>query len=103
MVTGRTFEMDEALTMGIVSEVWDCSPAEFMTKIHEYAKKFCPPNNASKAVGLIKRSVQTGAELPFQDALAVERELQQQLFQSEDAKEGLAAYVEKRKPSFKGK
>ncbi len=103
MVTGRTFEFDEALDMGIVNEVWDCKPGEFMAKIHEYAKKFCPPNNASKAVGLIKRSVQTGAELPFQDALAVERELQQQLFQSEDAKEGLAAYVEKRKPSFKGK
>jgi enoyl-CoA hydratase len=47
--------------------------------------------------------VQTGAELPFQDALAVERELQQQLFQSEDAKEGLAAYVEKRKPQFKAR
>ena len=103
MVTGRTFEFEEALDLGIVNEVWDCSSAEFMGKIQEYAKKFCPPNNASKAVGLIKRSVQTGAELPFQDALAVERELQQQLFQSEDAKEGLAAYVEKRKPSFKGK
>jgi enoyl-CoA hydratase/carnithine racemase len=103
MVTGRTFEMDEAHAMGIVNELWDGTAAEFMAKIHEYAKKFCPPHNASKAVGLIKRSVQTGAELPFQDALAVERELQQQLFQSEDAKEGLAAYVEKRKPSFKGK
>jgi enoyl-CoA hydratase/carnithine racemase len=103
MVTGRTFEFEEALELGIVTELWDCSPAEFLAKVYDYAKKFCPPNNASKAVGLIKRSVQTGIELPFQDALAVERELQQQLFQSEDAKEGLAAYVEKRKPSFKGK
>jgi enoyl-CoA hydratase/carnithine racemase len=42
-------------------------------------------------------------ELPFQDALAVERELQQQLFQSEDAKEGLGAYNQRRKPSFAGK
>lgn len=103
MVTGRTFEFEEALELGIVNEVWDAKYPEFMAKVHEYAKKFCPPNNAAKAVGLIKRSVQTGAELPFQDALAVERELQQQLFQSEDAKEGLAAYVEKRKPAFKGK
>ncbi len=47
--------------------------------------------------------MQTGAELPFQDALAVERELQQLLFQSGDAKEGLAAYVEKRKAEFKGR
>jgi enoyl-CoA hydratase/carnithine racemase len=103
MTTGRTFEFEEALGLGIVNEVWDVKPAEFMAKVHDYARKFCPPNNAAKAVGLIKRSVQTGIELPFQDALAVERELQQQLFQSEDAKEGLAAYVEKRKPSFKGK
>src|SRR5690349_487251 len=66
MVTGRTFEFDEALTMGIVNEVWEtASYADFMTKIHDYAKKFCPPNTASKAAGLIKRSVQTGAELPF--------------------------------------
>ncbi|HLF92235.1 MAG TPA: enoyl-CoA hydratase-related protein [Planctomycetota bacterium] len=40
--------------------------------------------------------------MDFHDALAIERELQQQLFQSEDAKEGLGAYVEKRKPNFKG-
>ena len=51
----------------------------------------------------IKRAVQTGSEIPFESALALERELQQQLFQSEDAKEGLDAYVNKRKPEFKGK
>jgi len=44
-----------------------------------------------------------GAEVPFESSLAIERELQQQLFQSEDAKEGLAAYVEKRTPNFKGR
>ena len=57
----------------------------------------------SRAVGRIKRAVQTGSEIPFESALAVERELQQQLFLSEDAKEGLDAYVNKRKPEFKGK
>jgi enoyl-CoA hydratase len=49
---------------------------------------------------LIKRSVQSGSEVPFSESLTIERELQQQLFQSEDAKEGLAAYNEKRKPNF---
>ena len=54
-------------------------------------------------MGRIKRSVQSGAEIPFESAMTLERELQQQLFQSEDAKEGINAYVEKRTPKFKGK
>ncbi len=104
MITGRTFEYEEALELGIINDIYDAaSGEEFMTKVMEFAKKFTPPNMASKAIGNIKRAVQTGAELPFQDALAVERELQQLLFQSEDAKEGIAAYVEKRKANFKAK
>jgi enoyl-CoA hydratase len=104
MITGRTFDFDEAKTIGIVNDVWDAENAEtFLAAVLEYGRKFTPPNMASKAIGNIKRSVQTGAELPFQDALAVERELQQLLFQSSDAKEGLAAYMEKRKADFKGR
>jgi enoyl-CoA hydratase len=104
MVTGRTFEFDEAKQLGIVTDVYEAADrADFLGKVMEYAKQFTPPNMASKAIGNIKRAVQTGAELPYQDALAVERELQQLLFQSEDAKEGIAAYVEKRKPQFKAR
>ena len=53
-------------------------------------------------MGRIKRSVQSGWEVPFESGLAIERELQQQLFESSDAREGLAAYNEKRKPQFSG-
>jgi enoyl-CoA hydratase/carnithine racemase len=101
MTTGRTFDFEEAETLGLVNHVFP--PENFWEKILEYAGQFVPPNKAAKAVGLIKRSVQSGIEVPFSEALSIERELQQQLFQSEDAKEGLAAYVEKRKPSFAGK
>jgi enoyl-CoA hydratase/carnithine racemase len=103
MATGRTFDFGEARDLGIVNDVWETDTLdEFNEKVIEYARGFCPPARASKAVGLIKRSVQTGAEIPFETALALERELQQQLFASDDASEGLNAYVEKRKPDFSG-
>src|SRR5690554_5764805 len=103
MATGRTFEFDEARDLGIVHDVYDADSRDtFMDQVMEYAKRFTPPNAASKAIGHIKRAVQTGWELPIGEALAVERELQQLLFQSADAREGLAAYVEKRKPEFGG-
>ncbi len=101
MATGRTFEFEEALALGIVNYVFDS--ATFDDKVLEYARQFVPPAKASKAVGRIKRAVQTGWEIPIDEALAIERELQQQLFQSDDAKEGLSAYVEKRTPKFQGK
>ena len=100
MIKGETFSFEKAKELGIVNEVFP--RADFWNTVLMYAKQFCPPNKASKAVGLIKRSVQSGAEVPFESALAIERELQQQLFQSADAKEGLAAYVEKRVAAFKG-
>jgi enoyl-CoA hydratase/carnithine racemase len=100
MTTGNTFSFDDAKELGIVNEVF--AAESFWDDVVSYAKQFCPPNKASKAVGLIKRSVQSGAEVPCESGLAIERELQQQLFQSADAKEGLAAYIEKRSASFGG-
>jgi enoyl-CoA hydratase/carnithine racemase len=101
MATGSTFSFEDAEKYGIVNHVWDAEG--FEAKVLEYAKQFVPPNKASKAVGRIKRSVQSGLEVGFHEALAIERELQQQLFQSGDAKEGLAAYIEKRPARFTGK
>jgi enoyl-CoA hydratase/carnithine racemase len=104
MVTGDTLSLERAREMGIINQVWECASVdEFMERIQKYAEGFCPPHKAARAVGRIKRSVQSGSEVPFESALAIERELQQQLFQSEDAKEGIAAFVQKRKASFSGK
>jgi enoyl-CoA hydratase len=104
MAEGTTFGFDKAHEMGLVNTVLDSPDRDsFLESVLEYAEQFTTPNKATKAVGLIKRSVQTGAELPFELALALERELQAQLFASSDAKEGLNAYIEKRKPEFQGK
>ncbi len=103
MAEGSTWGFDVAHQLGLVNEIYEAdSRDDFLAKVLEYAGQFTTPNKATKAVGLIKRSVQTGAELPFELALALERELQAQLFASKDAKEGLAAYVEKRPAEFKG-
>jgi enoyl-CoA hydratase len=104
MATGRLFEFEEAEGLGLVTSIVEAADAEtFLARVKEKARDFVPPGRAAKAVGAIKRAVQTGSEVAFQEALSLERELQQQLFESEDAREGLAANLEKRKPAFKGR
>src|SRR2546429_1948671 len=104
MAGGELFDFERAESLGLVNRIVDADDgADFMKQVMDYARQFTTPNKASRAVGRIKRAVQTGAEIPFESALALERELQQLLFQSEDAKEGLDAYVNKRKAEFKGK
>lgn len=100
MVTGKLMSFDEAHELGLVNEVFDAEG--FRDQVLAYAAQFVPPAKASKAVGHIKRAVCSGLEVPFAEGLALERELQQQLFLSNDAKEGIAAHIEKRKPNFKG-
>jgi enoyl-CoA hydratase len=103
IVEGRTLPVEEALGQGLVHKVWDASHEEFMRQVLEYAHEFCAPARASMAVGLVKRAIQSGGEVSLEQGLALERELQQQLFRSHDAKEGLVAFVQKRKPVFRGK
>jgi len=105
MVNGRLLTMDEAFTAGLITEVWGDEHLKgraFLDVVLDHARQFCPPHKASRAVGRIKRAVQSGAEAGFNEGLAIERELQQLLFQSDDAKEGIAANLEKRPAKFKG-
>lgn len=104
MTEGGLMEFEDAEKLGLINYVWeDSDEKSWWDRVMDYAREFCPPNKASKAVGRIKRAVQTGCDLPMESGLALERELQQQLFQSEDAKEGLGAYNQKRKAAFTGK
>ena len=104
MTTGELFDFERGADLGLVNQIYEAeTAAAFLEQVLIYARQFTPPHKAARAVGRIKRAVQTGAEIPFESALALERELQQQLFQSDDAREGLAAYAGKRKPNFTGK
>lgn len=104
MASGETFDFERAAELGLLNHVWEADDhAGFMTKVEDFARGFVPPAAASRAVGLIKRACQSGAEMSLADGLALERELQQRLFEGEDAREGLAAYLDKRPPAFTGK
>src|SRR5687767_12190290 len=105
MATGALFSFEDARAIGLVNHVWgdaDLKGRSFQDAVQEYARQFTPPHRAAKAVGHIKRAVQSGLESGLAEGLALERELQQRLFESEDAKEGLRANLEKRKPNFSG-
>jgi enoyl-CoA hydratase len=106
LVTGRLMTMDDAAAAGLVTDVWDeerLAGRDFLEAVLDYAKQFTPPHKASRAVGRIKRAVQSGLEAGLGEGLALERELQQLLFQADDAREGIAANLEKRPPRFSGR
>jgi enoyl-CoA hydratase/carnithine racemase len=106
MATGALFAFDEAKALGLVNDVWDAerlAGATFRDALLAYARTFTPPHRASRAIGHVKRAVQSGLEMSLADGLALERELQQRLFESDDAREGLSASLEKRAPTFAGR
>ncbi|HTT34991.1 MAG TPA: enoyl-CoA hydratase-related protein [Thermoplasmata archaeon] len=99
MITGRLLSPEEALQIGLVNYV---HPADrFAEEVRSYARAVA--TGPSRAISLIKRSVVEGIEMPLTAGLALERELQNRLFVTDDAKEGLAAFAEKRKAVFHGK
>src|SRR5438105_9536968 len=74
MTEGKLISFEEALDLGLVNYIYE--PENYWEQVVNYARSFCPPNKASKTVGRIKRSVQSGAEVAFSEALAIERERQ---------------------------
>ena len=81
----------------------DAEVDKVFDQVLDYARQFVAPNKPSKAVGLIKRAIQTGLQGSQWEGLAYERELLAQAFASGDAVEGLSAYKEKRVARFEGK
>jgi enoyl-CoA hydratase/carnithine racemase len=98
MITGRTLTPREAYELGIVDSLFP--PDALREKTLEYARKLA--SGATKAVGNIKLAVNGGIDDGLDNGLALERTLVEELFLSEDGREGLAAFSEKRQPAFKG-
>jgi enoyl-CoA hydratase len=100
---GATLSVEEAHATGLVNKAWETDSNDaFLHRILEYAHAFTPPAKAAFAVGRAKRSIVSGLEMGLEQGLALERELQQELFVTDDAKEGLAAFTAKRKAVFRG-
>jgi enoyl-CoA hydratase len=98
-VTGDLLTPQEALDIGLVDKVFP--QEQTREKTLEYARKLV--NSASYAISNIKLSIRNGIEMPLNVAVRYEGELQNLLFRSEDAKEGLSAFLEKRTPNWQGK
>ncbi|MGH7271477.1 MAG: enoyl-CoA hydratase/isomerase family protein, partial [Polyangiaceae bacterium] len=101
---GQNLPMDKALGAGLVHKTWATETTDkFIRAVLDFAHTFCPPTRSGLAVGQIKRAIQGGADVSLERGLAFERELQQRLFASPDAKEGFAAFTQKRVPTFRAR
>jgi enoyl-CoA hydratase/carnithine racemase len=92
LLTGATFGPEEAAQWGLVSGLMEADA------VQEYAERLAA--GPQQAIAAIKRCVHEGGQLPLDEGLALEAELVEQLFRSDDAAEGLTAFVEKRQPEF---
>ncbi len=99
LLTGDLFSAREAFDMGLVSEV--VADAEVETRAIAVARQIAAL--APLAVAQIKQCVLRGLDAPLDTGLALEVTANQLLFASQDQKEGMAAFIEKRTPKFTGK
>lgn len=99
VLTGDVLSAADALRLGLVSEV--VPDGEVLPHALEIARRIAalPP----LAVAAIKEAVLVGADLPLEAALSLESQSFQKLFATEDRTEGMRAFLEKRKPDFKGR
>jgi enoyl-CoA hydratase/carnithine racemase len=99
IMTGRMFGAAEALSMGVVSDVAPAGRA--LARALEIAREIAamPPISIMQ----IKEIVNAGLNAPLETALMLERKAFQLQFATRDQKEGMQAFLEKRKPKFEGK
>ena len=96
MFTGKPIKADQALRLGLVNEV--VAPDALTARVDEIAAHIVA--NAPTAVGLAKQSARIGAEVDLASAMTYEQEAFALCFTSPDQKEGMSAFLEKRKPTW---
>ncbi len=99
LLVGDRITAQEAHRIGLVNYV--VQPSELMATAEELAGKIAA--NGPLAVRKIKEAVLRSSGLPLEDAYRIEDECVQEVFASEDAREGPRAFLEKRKPEYKGR
>lgn len=99
ILTGEMINADEAHRIGLVEEVYPAE--ELMDKAMEMAKVIC--SKAPIAVVLAKKSISRGLDGPLAYGCDYEQTNFAHTCSTDDKKEGMAAFLEKRKPEFKGK
>jgi enoyl-CoA hydratase/carnithine racemase len=95
LLTGRQVEPQEAQARGLISGLF-ASEEEFDAHMQRLAAG--PP----LAIANIKRAAYEGTQMKLEEGLALERDLIEELFRSQDSREGLSAFTEKRAPAFTG-
>ncbi len=99
MLTGERINAETALQYGIINRITE--PENILTETKEVAGRIAA--QAPLAVRLIKESVHKAVDYPLYEGMQYERKNFYMLFASEDQKEGMRAFVEKRKPNFTGR
>ncbi|MBU6499353.1 MAG: enoyl-CoA hydratase/isomerase family protein [Rhodospirillales bacterium] len=99
LLTGRPFDAEQAQAWGMVNRV--CEAAELLPAVLDTAARIAA--NAPLATRQIKHSVNTGMQMDLASALMFEIEAYNRLVPTEDRREGVAAFNEKRRPDFKGR
>ncbi|MBX5443960.1 enoyl-CoA hydratase-related protein [Sphaerobacter sp.] len=98
ILTGRRIGAEEALRLGLVSAVYPAE--ELMPRARELAERIAA--NAPVAVYYAKEAINRGVETDLETALAYEAHLFALAFDTRDQKEGMGAFLERRKPDFTG-